>query len=97
MKLSSSSMHAPGRKNRRKLIPRISPSPSFAIIHKGFGFEAATHFQLILQVAASSRLSLSTGGSLIPIVVIGMRMALPQINTYFAASYGVLRRMKYLD
>jgi len=45
----------------------------FATIPKACGFEAATHFPSILL-----------GGSLIPIVVIGMGMVLPWLNTYKA-------------
>ena len=44
---------------------------AFSTIPKAFGFEAATRFPSILL-----------GGSLIPIVVIGMGMALPWLNTY---------------
>jgi hypothetical protein len=44
---------------------------AFATIPKAFGFEDATRFSLILLC-----------GSLIPIVVIGMGMAVPRLNTY---------------
>jgi hypothetical protein len=44
----------------------------FSTIPKACGFEAATRFTLILSC-----------GSLIPIVVIGMGMVLPWLNTYF--------------
>jgi len=42
-----------------------------ATIPKAWGFEAATRFKSTLM-----------GGSLIPIVVIGMGMALTRLNTY---------------
>jgi len=44
---------------------------SFATIPKTCGFGAATRFTSILL-----------GGSLIPIGIIGMGMALPRLNTY---------------
>ena len=52
----------------------FSRSLSFATIPKACGFEAATRFPSILM-----------SGSLIPIVVIGMGMALPWLNTYLTA------------
>jgi hypothetical protein len=64
----------------------------FATIPKACGFEAATRF-------TSTRM----GGSLIPIVVIGMGMALTWLNTYefclicYSADFSLSRRYERLE
>jgi hypothetical protein len=70
-------MHVPGWKNRKKLIHRISAGPSFATIPKAYGFVAATHCVAGVSPARHAGILPAVGGSLIPIVVTGMGMALP--------------------